>query len=113
MPLAWSVMICTWRDSGNMSGERRKVRSAAGSILRAAQCAAALSRIVEMLPRICSTGGTAAWYMENDMGSHPRWRGFVLREHGDGTLAWQAAVGRLGELRSTVGPSAAIRPAAN
>src|SRR4051812_13407218 len=39
----------------------------AGSILRAAQCAAALSRIVESAPRIWTIAGIEAWCIESDM----------------------------------------------
>ena len=44
-----------------MSGVRRVASSTAGSILRAAACASALSRMVCRLPSICRKGGTEAW----------------------------------------------------
>jgi hypothetical protein len=57
---AKSVAICTWRSSGNMSGNSRACSRAGGSILRAAACSAALVRTPLKPPSSCLKTGTEA-----------------------------------------------------
>src|SRR5271169_6169625 len=47
-----------------MSGKSRMLRSVAGSIFFASQCAAALSRTADMLVRNCTKMGTEVLYIE-------------------------------------------------
>src|SRR5689334_6445372 len=66
-PFAVSQAICTCRENGNMSGKSRKPVRTSGSTLRASQCACALSRIAERLPRVLANRGAEAWYIERVM----------------------------------------------
>src|SRR5262245_48868051 len=78
--LAWSVTICTWRDSGNMSGARRVPSSTDGSIFLAAANFSALLRIADSALRPCSNTGMDACDIENDMTGFPR-MGRLLAAH--------------------------------
>jgi len=59
-PFALSHAICTWRVNGNMSGKKRYVVSAEGSIFFAVQCASAFSRMAERFRRMLTKRGVEA-----------------------------------------------------
>ena len=67
-PLAASLAMKICLISGSMSGNKRVLSSAAGSILRACAYAAAFSRMAARLFKARTQVGTVAWYMVNVMG---------------------------------------------
>ena len=68
-PFAKSPAMRTWVDSGNMSGKSRAPTSTAGSILRAAACAAPLSRTPSRLRRMRTNTGCRSAYIRLAMSS--------------------------------------------
>ncbi|MNV97881.1 hypothetical protein D3C71_1930580 [compost metagenome] len=62
MPLEKSEAICTWRSSGNMSGNRRACSSALGSMFFCAAWSSAFFSTSDRARSICCRTGTEAWY---------------------------------------------------
>ncbi|MCY1308073.1 hypothetical protein D9M70_580560 [compost metagenome] len=64
MPLAKSDAICTWRDRGNMSGNRRAPRYACGSMFFSAAWVSAFFSTSDKADSICVRTGTEALCMK-------------------------------------------------
>ena len=78
--LAKSQLSCTCRVNGNMSGASRSARSTAGSILRSAHSATALSMTAESAVSPWRNNGAEAWCMDRGMDGFPSgsWRAASL-----------------------------------
>lgn len=68
IPLEKSAAICTWRSSGNMSGNRRACSRALGSMFFCAAWSSAFLSTSDRARSICSRTGTEAVYSGLVMG---------------------------------------------